>query len=175
MTVRVGGVRTIDQEKCVDFVFTPGEGAPEALEGQGYTLTIAADTWRVKEITAAKKSQRDSYTIYEAGDHRALFMHPYGFPVDWVIERGDLGQPGAREESLELGPVWKGERSKFKRSIGEPGMDGTIQIRVSLWQALSERTTDDVQQVWDPAQMWWVSFTRWIDGHIDLEATLVKE
>lgn len=25
MTVRVGGVRTIDQEKCVDFVFTPGE------------------------------------------------------------------------------------------------------------------------------------------------------
>ncbi|MGB2986774.1 MAG: hypothetical protein WBE26_12945 [Phycisphaerae bacterium] len=175
MTVRVAGYRTVDDEKCADFEFLPADDAPDTVKGQGYTLTIAVDTWRPVTLTALKPREAPGYTIEKAGDRRALFTKAYGFPVDWIVERDDFEQKGGREESLECGVPFGGKLSKLKRTVSQPKSDGTVQVKVGAWWPYHEHATEEAQQTWDASQMWWVSFTRWIQGHIDLEAILVKE
>ncbi|HUU82440.1 MAG TPA: hypothetical protein VM243_02945 [Phycisphaerae bacterium] len=93
--------------------------------------------------------------------------------MGWVIRRDDLAtSPG--EETFRLGKSGNGY-SQLRRWVSQAEGDGAVRIKVGVYVPGQEAATKEVEQVWDPERMWWRSFRRTLDGHLDLEAFLVED
>ncbi|MGB2985449.1 MAG: hypothetical protein WBE26_06155 [Phycisphaerae bacterium] len=200
ITVVVASLEKLGNRTLARLDFIPGPNTPEYIGAHRYTLTIDTDDLRVIEAECTKGERVEIGKLtpqtveMRSVVHKALFTQVLGFPVDWVIERGDMDRAGVEcflfRRPSEVGAKghWEQVRptdldqetpqtygSEFRRTVTPVEVGNGMKVIVSTRGSFQQKPTYEVEQVWDREMGWWRSFTRRRDGHLDLEATLLKE
>ena len=171
--------------ECARIEFTAENDAPGMYTAL-FTLVADTQTWSpVRFEYSYSKKHAVGGTAAEAGGYQALLPTTMGIPLDWVALRSDLAKADARDEVFHFPGLKSVEMFGLKRAVSAPQADGTRRITVGLWvprQNQGDMTYEpakdamcEVEQIWQPGELWWRSFKRWSHGHLELEATRVSE
>jgi len=156
--------------------YTPLDDAPDFMRGSIRVIELDAASGKVKAIKEVSEDKGSGVeSVAQIGAEKLLFTRIYGFPVDWIVSASDVSVPAAREEDRS---VINREGDSFikkrRPSLTADQKQQAIEIEASTaWLDAEPRTR--VVQTWVPGEGWWRSYTRYIQGHIDLEATLVED
>jgi len=162
-------------ERVARIRFAPSEDAPDFMRGKFRILELDARTGKPKGIREADDDEKGSTSGVDAfGPERVLFTGAYRFPTDWVVNAADVAAIPTREDDRSF--INKAGHSfikKLRPTVTAEEKDQCVEIEAAMaW--LEAEPSRKVVQIWVPGENWWRSFTRYIDGHIDLEATLVE-
>ncbi len=140
----------------------------------GALHVLELDTTTGQPKAVRDKKGNELTVVGRIGTERVLFTETYGFPTDWIVTATDLVQIPARTQDRSV--IDKTRASFVKRLRGivtEPGDDQALEVEVATaW--LDAAPSRRVVQTWVPGEGWWRSFTRYKQGHLDLEATKVE-
>jgi len=154
--------------------FTPLDDAPESIRGNIRVLEVEASTGKVRAVKERVDDKGGGVaSIAEIGSERILFTQMYGFPTDWIVSLADLARVPTREDDRSVIDKAGDSFIKVLRAnvtAGDKRQAVEVETATS-W--LDAEPTRKVVQTWVPGEGWWRSFTRYIQGHLDLEATLV--
>ncbi len=183
LRVRVTELTQEDGRPCARLEFLPEDDAP-GMYSAVFTLVVETQTWSPVRFEYPKR-HGGVRRAAEAQGYRGLLPTMPGVPLDWVVQRSDLGSRVAREEFLHFPGLRSVTTFGFRRAVSAPRDDGTLRITVGLWvprQDSSDMTYEpaqdamcEVEQVWHPNELWWRSFRRSSHGHVEVEATRVPE
>ncbi len=173
MRITVLDPRREGEEQIARIRFAPMDDAPEHLRGKIRVLELVAATGRAIGTTDDEKPIVLRGAKAPLGEEHGLFTEAYGFPTDWTINATDLSLPPTSE--VDRSVIDKAAGS-FVKKLRRTAIGGERQQAVEVEAATSWLDAEPrrkVVQVWVPGEGWWRSFSRYIQGHIDLEATLV--
>ena len=176
VTARVTAVTTKKGRDLVEVTFSHEPDASADVKDQRCVLVFDAETLRAVSLIQTSPGTEGGVHVHEWTDKgTAVFTHgdAWGAPVDWVIDAADEGKRAAAVEDVALDerrPTgWQVHRTVT------PQADGTTRVKASRLGSREPdaRTDVEVEVEWDPAIGWWRSFRRTLEGHIDIEATLI--
>lgn len=164
-----------DDTRVARILFTPMDDAPDFVRGGIRVLELDAATGKVKAIKIRTDEKGGGEkSVATIGQEQVLFAETYGFPVDWIVSGSDVALRPTREEDRSLlNKEGDSFIRKLRPAMAEGGRDPAVEIETATsWCGREPRAR--IVQTWVPGEGWWRSFTRYLDGHIDLEATLVE-
>ena len=156
------------------FRFRTLDGAPENIRGT-FELRIDANSGAPVELNELDGKVGGNTHVEKVGTDEVLFSDARGFPTSWIISVSDLVSiPGEVKEqrrvstdqkyqvvkSLRPGAATSTSQSTLEVEAVDSSLEGAVRVRIL--------------QTWVPGEGWWRSFTRYVNGHLDLEATLVE-
>ena len=154
--------------------FRTFDDAPDYAQAT-FVLEIDANNGKPIALREIAGKVGGSHSIQQAGGERVLFSDAPGFPTAWTVSVADFAEIPATERERRIN-FEKSRHSLIKilrPAVTDNDRLRALQVEAALFYPFIEEAQVRIVQVWVPGESWWRSFTRYIQGHIDLEATLV--
>lgn len=175
MSITVLETQSEGEQRIARIQFTVLDDAPEFGKGT-FVLEIDASTGAPKGLKKIAGRVGGSQWLEGDSGKRILFSDSPGFPTSWVVEAADLSHIPTAEQEHKINSEKSG--LALVKILRPTETDGdklrALQVEGALFYPFIEVAQVRVVQVWVPGEGWWRSYKSYVQGHIDLEATLVE-
>ncbi|MBU1695037.1 MAG: hypothetical protein KKC51_13900 [Verrucomicrobia bacterium] len=155
--VTVAGVESNQDVSCVLLDFAADDNAPRGIRGTRFRLWVSQEDGSVRRVAQTEGQPMGSPSVERVGVATLLADAPYGYPLE--VFPNSIFNEGRR---VQLGDT------SLSVATREELSDGREKLVFSTQKG--EETMLSVEQRWADGARWWSQYSKFRQGHMEMEA-----